>query len=92
MEHKGGLAGRNTDDQRHGDVGGNGNVPWAIANSIGPGVPCPETVLVMVTTDGSYLLMAYPLGESVAFVVAKDAVPLRPEPAAAFGSTDGASR
>lgn len=92
MEHKGGLAGRDTDDQRHGDVGGNGNVPWVIEYSIRSGAPCPETVLVAVMTDGSYLLMAYPLGEPVAFVVAKDAVPLRPELAAAFGSTDGASR
>ncbi|MGH4008752.1 MAG: hypothetical protein ACRDTH_11460 [Pseudonocardiaceae bacterium] len=90
MEHKGGLAGRDTDDQRHGDVGGNGNVQWVIKYSIRPGAPCPQTVLVAAMADGSYLLMAYPLGEPV--VVAKDAVPLRPELAAAFGGTDGAAR
>ena len=39
-------------------------------------------------TDGSYLLMAYPLGEPAAFVVAKDATGLRRELAAAFGSPE----
>lgn len=42
-----------------------------------PRVPCPETVLVVVMTDGSHVLVGYPQGEQVAFVVRDDAGPLR---------------
>lgn len=58
----------------------------AFDHCISPGVPCPETVLVAVMTDRSYLLMGYPQGEPAAFVVKDDAGPLREALTAAFGS------
>lgn len=58
-----------------------------IKHSIQPGVPSPETVLVAVMTDGSYLLMAYPQREPAAFVIKDDAGPLRDALTAAFGSS-----
>lgn len=91
MEHKGDQAGQGTDDQRHGGVGRKGHhASCGIEHSIRPGVSCPETVLVSVMTDGSYLLMGYPRGEPAAFVVGKDTDLLRRELAAAFGSPDRA--
>jgi hypothetical protein len=42
-------------------------------HNICPGVPCPETVLVVRMTGGSYLLMVYPHQEPAAFVVRTDA-------------------
>lgn len=80
---------QDTDEHRHDDDRRDGHdMPWAIEHSIRPGVPCPETVLVAVMTDGSYLLMAHPQGKPAAFVVGEDADPLRRELAAAFGSPD----
>ena len=83
MEYETGLGGRDTDDQPHGAVEAN-------SPSIQPGVSCPETMLVPVMTDGSCLLMAYPLGEPAVLLMGKDAVPLRRELAAAFKTHDGA--
>lgn len=48
-----------------------------IGRSIRPGVPCPETVLVAVMSDGSYLLVGYPQSEPAAFVVGEDTYLLR---------------
>jgi hypothetical protein len=42
--------------------------PPSMMHSIRPGVSPPDTVLVAVMTDGSYLLMAYPQREPAAFV------------------------
>ncbi len=64
----------------------NQNASPDIQHSIRPGVPSPETVLVTVMTDGSYLLWAYPQREPAAFVVPDDAGPLREALTAAFGS------
>jgi hypothetical protein len=50
-----------------------------------PGMPCPETVLVVRTTDGSYLLVVYPQGEPAAFVTRADADLLQEALQAAFG-------
>lgn len=44
-------------------------VPSGIGCSIRPGVPCPETVLVAVMNDDSYLLVRHPQGEPAAFAV-----------------------
>ncbi len=60
-------AGWITDDQAHNDgldqrEGQEAPPGVSIDHSISPGVPCPETVLVAVMTDGSYLLMGYPRG------------------------------
>lgn len=57
-----------------------------VERSIRPGVPIPETVLVAVMADGSYLLMAYPQQEPAAFLAPDDAGPLREVLTAAFGS------
>lgn len=53
--------------------------PPGIGRSIRPGVPCPETVLVAVMSDGSYLLVGYPQGEPAAFMAGEDADLLRQE-------------
>lgn len=89
MQQENDRVGQGTNDRRHNDVRRNGHhAPGAIEHSIRPAVPCPETVLVVVMTDRSYLLLAYPQGEPAAFVVGKDADPLRRELAAAFGGAD----
>ncbi len=91
MEHEGIQPTQGAND--HPDRNGvDGQQQRGIDHSIRPGALCPETVLVAVMTDGSYLLMAYPLGEPAAFVVAKDAVRLRRELAAAFEGTELALR
>lgn len=76
----------------HGDDTSNGQeAPPGIARSIRPAVPCPETVLAAVMSDGSYLLLGYPQGEPAAFVVGDDADLLRQALQAAFGyATDSA--
>lgn len=61
-------------------------VPLGITHSISPGVPCPETVLIAVMSDGSYLLMAYPQREPAASVARDDAGLLRQALTAAFES------
>jgi hypothetical protein len=81
--------GQGTNDRRHDDTRRDGHdMPWVIRDSIQPGVSCPEIILVAVMADGSCLLLAYPQGEPAAFVVGKDASPLRRELTAAFGGTE----
>lgn len=58
--------------------------------SIRPGAPAPETVLVVVMNDSSYLLVGYPQGGPSAYVTTKDAAPLRQVLAAAFGGEQSA--
>lgn len=71
---------------------GRHEAPPSIDHSISPGVPCPETVLVAVMSDGSYLLVSYPQGKPAAFVIGEDAGPLRQALAGAFGNrTDEAA-
>ncbi len=60
-------------------------VPPGIRRSIRPGAPCPETVLVVVMSDGSYLLVGYPQGVPAAFAAGEDADLLRQALQAAFG-------
>lgn len=67
---------------RRGDSNGMGG----IGHSICPGAPVPATVLVVVMSDGSYLLVGYPQGEPSAYVIAEDAVTLRQALGTAFGS------
>ena len=91
MEHEGVQRTQGANDHLHRNRV-DGHQRLGIEHSVRPVAPCPDTVLVAVMTDGSYLLMAYPLGEPTAFVVAKDAVGLRRELAAAFGYPAGTSR
>ncbi|MGH3910534.1 MAG: hypothetical protein ACRDRM_06845 [Pseudonocardiaceae bacterium] len=67
---------------RRGDSKGMGGID----HSICPSAPVPATVLVVVMSDGGYLLVGYPQGEPSAFVISEDAVPLRHALATAFGS------
>lgn len=96
----GGYRVEHEDKRRHADGTGRPASP-GLVHSIRPGVPCPETVLVAVMTDGSYLLVGYPQGMPAAFIVPEDAAPLRHALATAFenltakpvngeGSTPGA--
>jgi hypothetical protein len=55
-----------------------------IVHSISPGVPCPETVLVVLINNGSYVLVGYPQGGPAAFVARDDAGLLREALTAAF--------
>lgn len=71
-------------EERHG--GTDQEASPGITHSINPGVPCPETVLVAVMIDGSYLLMAYPQREPAALVARDDAGPLSQALKAAFES------
>lgn len=59
--------------------------PPCIERSIRPDMACPETTLVAIMSDGSYLLMAYPRGEPAAFVVEEEADLLKQALARAFG-------
>ncbi len=55
-------------------------------------MPCPETGLVTVMTDGSYLLVGYPRGEPTAFVIREEAELLKQALAEAFEDPiDGAA-
>ncbi len=92
-EHNCQAAGTDTDNVRQGtgeDQSDSRNTQKAspgIKHSIRPGVPAPETVLVAVMTDGSYLLMGYPQREPAAFVARDDAGLLREALTAAFQSS-----
>lgn len=95
MEHSESCqAGTGTDGVRHG--GGTGpdrdrREPSGIDHSINPGVLCPDNVLVVVMSDGSYLLVGYPQNGPAAFVTRDDAGPLRQALQGAFGNpTDDA--
>lgn len=85
VEHEGCHPHRDADDQCHGD--GQDRQQFGIERSIRPGVPCPETVLVAVMSDGSYLLVGYPQGEPAAFVVEGEAGLLTQALAGAFLGT-----
>lgn len=76
MEHV--DRGQHRDGHCHDDGTGDGqHVQRGIGRSIRTGVPCPETVLVVVMSDGSYLLVDHPQGEPTAFVFRDEAGPLR---------------
>lgn len=79
MSESGAAAGAGRHGDNHGRAG-------SLDHSVRPGVPCPETVLVLVTNGGGYLLVGYPQGEPTAFVAAGDAGPMRTTLAAAFGA------
>lgn len=96
MENENGQTSRDTDHVCHCDgsssQGRAREVPPGINHSISPGVPCPETVLVAVMSNCSYLLVGYPQAGPAALVVHDDAGPLRQALTAAFGgSTDEAA-
>lgn len=87
VEHEDNQLDEGTDNQPHGDS--QDQQQLGIGRSIRPGAPCPETILVAVMTDGSYLLVGYPRGELTTFIAAQDAGSLREALAEAFGhSTD----
>lgn len=65
------------DEERGQRKGPSQPVSAGIDYSISPGVPCPETVLVAVMTDGGYLLIGRTPEMPLAFVAARDAGPLR---------------
>lgn len=85
MEHESGLTGRGTDGVRHGDQNGQQE------HSIRPGTAVPATVLVADMGDGSLFLQGWRDGPS-AHLSRVDAMPLRRELIAAFGSTKSALR
>ncbi len=93
MENKSdGQASRDTGGAGHGDGRGMGNGRLLLRGSMRsfrPGAPCPETVLVAVMSNGSYLLVGYPQGGPTAWVVQNDADPLRQALQTAFGSPAG---
>lgn len=81
MEHGSGQSGQASNDFRHSDdvdMGG-------LTHSISPGVRCPEMVLVVAMSTGSYLVVKYPEGEPAALVTAEDAGLLRQGLEQAFG-------
>lgn len=53
-------------------------------------MPCPETVMVTLMTDGSHLLVGRFPQMPTAFVAPSDATPLRHALEAAFGSPSAA--
>ncbi len=59
--------------------------PRGLSRSIRPGVPAPETVLIVEMGGGALLLQGWRDGPS-AYVSAEDAGPLRQALAAAYGS------
>lgn len=59
-----------------------------LTHSVRTGVPCPDTVLVVMLSDGSYLLVGYPVGAPAAFVAAEDAGLLRQGLDGAFGQRE----
>lgn len=81
MEPEGKQAGQDTNGVRHGD----GLRMGGLTHSIRPGIPCPDTVLIVVLSNGSYLLVGYPEGAPAAFLTAEDAGPLRQGLDGAFG-------
>ncbi len=88
MQHEGGLAGWDTDDQRD----GNGQPPkLGIGRSLRPSTAVPSTVLVAGMDDGSLFLQGWRDGPS-AYLSPADAVALTRELAAAFGGTELARR
>lgn len=88
MQHNDGRTGRDTDDHRH-DTGQPAQL--SIGRSLRPGTGVPPRVLVADMGDGSLLLQGWRDGPS-AHLNPADAVPLRRELAAAFGSTELAVR
>lgn len=84
MEEPGASAGMGCHDDSDGTAGG-------LDHSIRPDVPCPESVLVLATNGGGYLLVGYPQGEPAAFIAAVDAAPMRETLAAAFKAAPLAS-
>ena len=79
-----------TDPVCHGDnssnQGQNREVPPGITHSISPSAPCPKSVLVVIMSNGDYLLVGYPQGGPTAIVVRDDVGSLRQALEAAFGS------
>ncbi|MBV8540656.1 MAG: hypothetical protein JO063_08595 [Pseudonocardiales bacterium] len=82
MQHKGDRAGRDTDDQHH----GNGRpAQLDIGRRIRPGTAAPSRMLVADAGDASLFLRGWRDGPS-AYLGRAGAVPLRWELVAAFGS------
>jgi len=72
----------------HGDSNGTAG---GLDHSVRPGVPCPESVLVLATNSGGYLLVGYPQGERTAFIAAFDANPMQETLTVAFAAAQPAS-
>jgi hypothetical protein len=84
VHHEGGHAGQDTDHQPHGT---GPLTQWGIGGSLRPGTGVPPRVLVADMGDGSVFLQGWRDGPS-AHLNPADAVPLRRELAAAFGSIE----
>lgn len=80
VEHEGNQPHEDTGSKRDGQ----GQQRFSNGRSIRPDVACPETVLVAVMSDGSYLLVGYPRGEPTAFVAREEAELLKQALTGAF--------
>lgn len=85
LEHVEREGNQSTDDPRHGD--GQDQQQHGSRRSIRPGTAVPPTVLVADMGDRWLFLQGWQDGPT-AYLSPADAVPLRREPAGAFGSTD----
>jgi hypothetical protein len=81
--HQRNQVGQGTNDVRHGDDQDQGQ--HGIGRSIRPGTAVPPTVLIADMCDGGLFLEGWRDGPN-AYLTASDAMPLRCELAATFGS------
>ena len=84
MNYHGNHAGQNTDDVRHGVD--QDHQHHGIGRSIRPGTAVPDTVFITRMGNGALLLHGWRDGPST-YLSPSDTIPLRRQPAAAFGST-----
>lgn len=82
MRHENGIPGRDPDGQP---------LQLGVGHSIRPGTAVPSTLLIADMVDGSMLLKSWPDGPS-AYLCQADAPSLKRALAAAFSSTEPASR
>jgi hypothetical protein len=81
MQHEGGPGGRDTDHQRH------STRQPGIEHSIRPGTAVAPTVLIADMYDGGLFVKGWRKGPN-AYLTSSDAISLRRELAAAFGTPD----
>ena len=81
MQHEVGSGGRDTDHQRH------STRQPGIEHSIRPGTAVPPTVLIADMYDGGLFLQGWREGPNT-YLTSSDAISLRRELAAAFGTPE----